>query len=1467
MPTTPASVVYVAGWLTHRAVSATTADEPTVGSRTKSAEPKRAATKTPVASRVLPTVMTSQQKQFHLVAPNKPCVPMGEIGRDQDRSSRSPGAFEPMPAGGSSWSDSQLSSVRTTGKWHRASPCGIASSSLLDVQVGGLTTSRPQTFDQSCDEPGVAVWPLGAGDSCLNMNRSAIDGWAPGGGDKRCLWRAGNALLNQYERIARGDCSVILAGPRGQAYTGNEVNARSIPNQRCAPVSIPWRGQHRHYIVSTPNKTYVKRRVRELKDQWARYLEERGYGLLSHRLVPVRVLFDFLEANELIGTLTAPCGEDAIFFRRFPAPALIDHPDKIRDGFNLVVLKNHVMYIKNYNLEEAQEIPELEEKWTCVSCGTDDVTCMPPCRCTNAQTSYPLCARCLNSSITNQRTDYAQGLGPIAVRLLDMGARDPIAAAELQQALTSPTAFLCMYCRRPHHYDWKNSIRRIIGFDWTPHGDPDMPSEFPVSFPVPGIGDTPILYEFKYENCCFRTSNDRFERDSSIPVYKTGRLLNINGRYSYHLDRQQFIRLGFTDVFNNVDLTVWSIDPMFRMPRFLKGFQYQIEEWVERVVGGHGGMVPVDTVIAPIQRLVCTQPLGPSRTTATQMLANSYATRVADWQAGMLRSGAIVEVADAACIEMSRIEVSAIPLRRHFNNMSNQLVSDTPFTAAQLDAMLIGQTVDGNSRWQRIKRRFLGFMCSDAAGRYKITRYALPYFFACAAAAAGIVVTHLPTVALCLGVAAGVGLITSVYDTYVLLKKERAVSSVADLSLLDTVVGRLFSPEPQDFVQGWGENLESPKDWPAATSKVKPFLCSHGVEGRTCSLCHPLPLCSCGDWMVEHRCASCTIPGHREISVLANHEGVILPKQDGFVLETIPHCYDALRPATTLNCPPRGATFRGPRNQEDHQQRRERGAIFAGPEWHPTRPDVAPMVPNKGCHGPRMTALAICARALKWPRERDSLVWDQLDELVSSQIEQVFGPLQRIERVPHSTWRDDQDFSEYKKREFDDAARAIRTANGLAAGSTKVKNLRDWRVRNAFTKTELLYKYVAVDQLHQVAKPMFPYRAHAYGVPEWTMVAKRYEPSMPMFGVEHYVPRLIQAFHPLANTMYNAFVLAVHHHFKVWWRGNICYGPGLNSIDMGSWFSRLGDSSHDHRHYDSRWNFYENDFSVYDSTQSDRSHKLMIMVCKHLGMRFDVLARCCKKMMSTFGSGMTRYSQRYSTPSSMVGMSSGAGDTTTQNTIVNILSHFFVCHLQFGWNWVEFSSIVRMIAMGDDNVLALPKHIELDLQRAVADFASLGFVAKLKKVSFLNTRFCGSRPTPAKVDGVDTLIMCQMLGRLGPKLAVSCLPQPSYQNWIGANARAVYPIQRCTPGFDGLLQPMRELPYKKGKVEVRRKQFFNISGHTVDPVAAALEWGCERYCLRREDFEEFDHFNRTAPLCSIRAHHVMDRAWTVDMSE
>lgn len=1276
---------------------------------------------------------------------------------------------------------------------------GAALCALLSTAVGGLTTSRPMTFDQGYrDEPGVAVWPAG-----VNQNRSELDVF----GENRCLFRCGNAYIV-------------------------------------------------YHCENMPDLNQGAQLMAVLLRAWNTYLEHRGYGEATGRKVPVRVLDNFLVENDV------------------PRPTYAEHPDKLRDGFNVIVLAGHVMYY----VQEPAELRDLvhrDDLWSCALCNTRDFTRVVPgtAWCNNDPAPQRnLCTACAARLVRDFRlqfehaaVEYFRGdphqMLHIIPGLVGMTVAERDQYVNAQYNAADNDVFVCPFCRLLHRYNVTQAIEHAIETAFEELHLPHYSDPFAMPLLIGG-GFVNCYLHFKYRYCCVRFSTDGC-RERFEPVhYNRNSIVEYDGKYWINLDHMVYQNIGLVCIYDNCDLSIWSDnDTDIRCRR---GHEYQVEVWQEHTQQQFGGLVPV-CMLDSIDRLVCTQSLGPARTTATQMLAQSHATKIPDWVRPMLRSDQTIDVANAANLAIHRREVAQIPLRRYFNNVGNQLVMDMNLTAAQLDAMLIGQTVDGNSRWARLKRKLFSFLSCNAAGQFSTTRFLLPYILAGLAGLAGFTVSllSLPATAVCLSALSVIGMVGAVYDTRVLLRKQQAVGRVEDLQLLDRVVGRLFGPLPCDSIQGWGTEMKTVRPVVQLSSSAKPFLCKHGVERKTCSLCKPLKLCVCGDWIVDRRCPSCENAEHSDIARSANYLGLFRPRQSGTFLKTIPHSYDALRPSTLVTCPPAGARFEPPKHQDDHSLHRERGAIYLA-EWHPCTGHLPPMVPNKGCHGPRMAALAICSRALKWPRVRSENEWDNLCALVDQHSDAIFGPTQIIFRVDHTTWRDKQGFSEYKKAEFDEAARSISRANAIASGCSVTKQLRDWRVRNAFTKTELLYKYIAPVDAPQPAPNPFVYQQSDYTPQQWATVLKQYEPWNAMDGVEPYVPRLIQAFHPIANLMYNAFILSIHNFFKLWWRGPICYAAGLNAITMGAWFAELSNGSHNYGDYDAQWDLFENDFSVYDSTQSDRTHRLMISICDRLGLRFDLLARSCKKMMSTTGRGATRYRQRYQTPRQMVGMSSGAGDTTTQNTIINVLSHFYVVHKQHGLSWVEFTSSVRMIAMGDDNVLAIRKHLPLDTQRAVNDFAELGFVAKLKQVDFVNVRFCGSRPTPAIVDGKHTLVMCQTLGRLGPKLAVSCFPQPDYSGWLGSNARAVWPIQQCTPGFSGLLAPFMELK-GKGMVDQRRKEFFSIGGHIVQPVPVSYTWATARYNLTRADFDDFDTFNLRCPIFSIRSHFVMDRAWEVDV--
>jgi hypothetical protein len=150
--------------------------------------------------------------------------------------------------------------------------------------------------------------------------------------------------------------------------------------------------------------------------------------------------------------------------------------------------------------------------------------------------------------------------------------------------------------------------------------------------------------------------------------------------------------------------------------------------------------------------------------------------------------------------------------------------------------------------------------------------------------------------------------------------------------------------------------------------------------------------------------------------------------------------------------------------------------------------------------------------------------------------------------------------------------------------------------------------------------------------------------------------------------------------------------------------------------------FYEDDFSLYDSTFNIKAQTLVQWLYSLAGSDFDPWFASVRRAQTTV-QGVGREGWRYTVEATM---KSGQADTCLANTIVNLLGHLFAIWLLNGRPPLHsLLSCVAMAGLGDDNVMAT-SYTNMDLAPVLL---KLGFIAKLKRCGcindlvFLNNRF------------------------------------------------------------------------------------------------------------------------------------------------
>jgi hypothetical protein len=214
---------------------------------------------------------------------------------------------------------------------------------------------------------------------------------------------------------------------------------------------------------------------------------------------------------------------------------------------------------------------------------------------------------------------------------------------------------------------------------------------------------------------------------------------------------------------------------------------------------------------------------------------------------------------------------------------------------------------------------------------------------------------------------------------------------------------------------------------------------------------------------------------------------------------------------------------------------------------------------------------------------------------------------------------------------------------------------------------------------------------------------------------------------------------------------NVCFPAGMNSEQMSSWFTammREGVSLIG----------YEDDFTLFDSTQNQQTHELLLLIYSWTGLNSWPNFQKIREAQAGVCRGVTRHGIRYTDVNTM---RSGSADTCLGNTIVNYLYHMFAVAYgnKVGGKLMDFKQLaakVRMMVLGDDNVTIVDP--DIDMSRVTHTINQLGLISKLSRREqpsdcvFLNQWFIHR-------GGGEYLAMPNFF-RLFGKLGFACDEQP-----------------------------------------------------------------------------------------------------------
>ena len=212
-------------------------------------------------------------------------------------------------------------------------------------------------------------------------------------------------------------------------------------------------------------------------------------------------------------------------------------------------------------------------------------------------------------------------------------------------------------------------------------------------------------------------------------------------------------------------------------------------------------------------------------------------------------------------------------------------------------------------------------------------------------------------------------------------------------------------------------------------------------------------------------------------------------------------------------------------------------------------------------------------------------------------------------------------------------------------------------------------------------------------------------------------PRCISSWVAYVNVA--TFCLSLFHEYlvRVWGDStrqgvgalrNVCFPAGMNGEDLSHYFTNLMSEF-------SGADAYEDDFTLYDSTQNRYTHETLELIYDWAGLNTWPNFQTIRRAQSGTCAGVTRHGIKYTDVDTM---RSGSADTCLGNTIINYLYHMFaIAHnnRQDG-KLPSFSYLhqrVAMLVLGDDNVTLLKDG--LIAQGIQKTLNALGLISKLQK--------------------------------------------------------------------------------------------------------------------------------------------------------
>lgn len=419
--------------------------------------------------------------------------------------------------------------------------------------------------------------------------------------------------------------------------------------------------------------------------------------------------------------------------------------------------------------------------------------------------------------------------------------------------------------------------------------------------------------------------------------------------------------------------------------------------------------------------------------------------------------------------------------------------------------------------------------------------------------------------------------------------------------------------------------------------------------------------------------------------------------------------------------------------------------------------------------GPANMTSALLNRVLSVSEAVDKKLWHQFERFVMDNASLLFPNQYKVGRMPFDQWN--SRFPDGKKK------RHLVAMEQLNTGQTP----KSYYGNQVFIKREHLFKN---------------YRDGECVKPDYT-------------------PRVISPFSDWSNIELGPWCANMHVALKEnWGSGSLVYGSGLDGLAAGTWANQF-DGLECPDVPDLNWLFFENDFTTYDKTQHKGCFRLALKVFKLFGIQSDPMA--LRAFLAQWRTrGYSKFGHKFTVPATM---KSGCPNTTLQNSILNGLMHCFIFATVLGLSCEELLGHMRLIANGDDNVTALPRWLVKDIpqfmERSTEMFKRLGMSPKLCQKPFVQVKMNGGNFTPAMVNGIPTMALTPMLGRLAPKFGYSLDPKNASGEWINGVVEATHRLTALVPFLRHFVQAnhfpgLATLPIEKVEMKYRLSKDLKI---------------------------------------------------------